>query len=67
MREPLLIAVAGAHLEGQPLNHQLTDRGGHLLSRTATAPCYRMFALNTEPPKPGLVRVDPGDPGAAAL
>jgi allophanate hydrolase len=54
------IAVAGAHLEGQPLNHQLSDRGGRLASRTTTEEVYRMYALDTAPPKPGLVRVRDG-------
>ena len=57
---PVVVAVAGAHLEGQPLNHQLTGRGAWLVSRTATAPAYRMVALPTTPPKPGVVRVDEG-------
>jgi allophanate hydrolase len=51
------IAVLGAHLGGQPLNHQLTSRGGSLLRTTTTAPKYRLFALtDTTPPKPGLLR-----------
>jgi allophanate hydrolase len=54
------LAVAGAHLSGQPLNHQLTDRGGRLRRATVTAPSYRLVALDTEPPKPGLVRVAGG-------
>jgi allophanate hydrolase len=54
------LVVCGAHLEGQPLHHQLTDRGARLLARTATAPRYRMHVLATDPPKPGLVRVPPG-------
>jgi allophanate hydrolase len=50
------LAVVGAHLDGQPLNHQLTERGGVLLRSCRTAPHYRLFALaNTTPPKPGLV------------
>ncbi len=54
------IAVAGAHLEGQPLNWQLTQRKARLVSRTRTAPDYRFFALaGTMPPKPGLV-YEPG-------
>lgn len=53
----ILLAVCGAHLEGQPLNHQLTSRGGRLVARTATAPTYRMVRLDTTPPKPGVVRV----------
>ncbi|MCU1453981.1 MAG: Amidase [Acidimicrobiales bacterium] len=59
------LAVVGAHLTGQPLNHQLTDRGGRLLRTTRTAPTYRLYALATEPPKPGLVRVAAGEGGAA--
>jgi allophanate hydrolase len=62
-----LLAVVGAHLTGQPLNHQLTDRGATLVRTTATASCYRLYALDTEPPKPGLVRVAPADPAAGAV
>ena len=52
------LAVVGAHLAGQPLNHQLTTRGASLLRTTTTAPKYRLFALaDTTPPKPGLLRV----------
>jgi len=47
--------VVGAHLTGQPLHHQLTDRGARLVASTTTAPTYRLFALSTTPPKPGLV------------
>jgi allophanate hydrolase len=47
--------VAGAHLLGQPLNHQLTDRGGRLIETTTTSARYSLFALATDPPKPGLV------------
>jgi allophanate hydrolase len=60
--EEILLAVAGAHLAGQPLNGQLTDRGARLVATTTTAPTYRLFALPTDPPKPGLVRVAAGDP-----
>jgi allophanate hydrolase len=56
----LLMAVVGAHLSGQPLNWQLTQRGGRLIKTTKTSPHYRFYALaNTTPPKPGLVR-EPG-------
>jgi allophanate hydrolase len=52
------LAVVGAHLTGEPLNHQLTDLHARLVERTKTAPVYRLFALQgTSPPKPGLVRV----------
>ena len=46
------VAVAGAHLEGEPLNHQLTDRGATLERRTTTAPRYRMVALRETCPSP---------------
>ena len=60
---PCSIAVVGAHLSGQPLNHQLTDLGAVLTQSTTTAPGYRLYALETTPPKPGLVRV--AESGAA--
>jgi allophanate hydrolase len=51
------LAVVGAHLSGQPLNWQLTERGARLKETCRTAPGYRLFALpGTTPPKPGLVR-----------
>jgi allophanate hydrolase len=52
--------VVGAHRAGQPLNHQLTDRGARLLGTAWTAPEYRLHRLATEPPKPGLTRVEHG-------
>ena len=56
--EGVLLAVVGAHLRGQPLNHQLTSRRARFVRRTRTAPYYRLYALtNTQPPKPGLRRV----------
>ena len=59
----VLLAVAGAHLRGQPLNHQLTERGARFVRSCRTAPDYRLFALPaTVPPKPGLLR-DPGFAG----
>lgn len=61
------IAVCGAHMSGLPLNGELTSRGGRLLMRGRTAPCYRLYALPGGPPvRPGLVRVD-GDGAAIEL
>lgn len=58
-----LLAVVGAHLTGQPLNRQLTERGARLVQTTQTAPGYALYALpGTVPPKPGLARV-PGFDG----
>jgi allophanate hydrolase len=55
------VAVVGAHLDGLPLNYQLTDRGAHLIETVRSADCYRLFALpGTVPPKPGMVRVADG-------
>ena len=50
------LAVVGAHLSGQPLNCQLTQRGARLLKTRRTASNYRLYALGTTPAKPGLVR-----------
>ncbi len=51
------VAVVGAHLTGQTLNGQLTERGARLLKSCKSATNYRLYALaNTTPPKPGLVR-----------
>ncbi len=59
----LLMAVVGAHLTGQPLNWQLTERRGRLIRTCRTHPDYKFYALKgTVPPKPGLVRV-PGFDG----
>jgi allophanate hydrolase len=58
------LVVVGAHLSGQPLNDQLTRKGARLVTTTTTSPSYRLFSLDTVPPKPGLVRASPAD-GAA--
>ncbi len=51
------VAVVGAHLSGQPLNWQLTQRAGRLAKSTRTSAEYRLYALpGTVPPKPGMVR-----------
>ena len=51
------LLVVGAHRAGQPLNHELTSRGARFGGVVRTAPSYRLHALRTTPPKPGLVRV----------
>ena len=53
----LAIAVCGGHMQGLPLNAELTSLGGELLARTRTAPAYRLYALaGFSPARPGLVR-----------
>jgi allophanate hydrolase len=55
----ILLAVVGAHLSGQPLNVQLTQRGARLQKTCRTADGYRLYALTgTTPAKPGLIRDD---------
>lgn len=62
------VAVVGAHLSGMPLNHQLTERGATLAGTAHTSNAYRLFALpGTTPPKPGLVRTQPGQGGPIEL
>ncbi|WP_328909191.1 allophanate hydrolase [Streptomyces sp. NBC_00234] len=51
---PVRLAVVGAHLTGEPLNPQLLALGARLVRSTTTAPLYRLHALATTPPKPGL-------------
>lgn len=54
------LAVFGAHMSGGPLTHELSDRGARWVGEVTTAPSYRLVALSTTPPKPGLIR-DPSD------
>jgi allophanate hydrolase len=51
----LPIAVVGAHLSGQPLNHELTSLGARLRRATRTAAEYGLYAL-PDGKRPGLVR-----------
>lgn len=50
------LLVVGAHLRDEPLNGQLVAAGGAFVRDARTAPDYRLYALDTVPPKPGLVR-----------
>ncbi|MEU2033386.1 allophanate hydrolase [Nocardia amamiensis] len=54
------LAVFGAHLCGQPLHFQLEQLGARFLGEIRTTDAYRLTALDTTPPKPGLVRHGPG-------
>lgn len=49
------VFVVGAHLPGQPLEREMTSRGARYLGAAWTTPAYRLYALETTPPKPGLV------------
>ncbi len=57
--EAIELFVAGAHLSGMPLEPAADrTRALRLLGEARTAPRYRLYALDTTPPKPGVVRVE---------
>lgn len=56
------LAVFGAHLSGQPLNHQLIAAGARPTGPVTTSPSYRMYALPGPIPKPAVVRTPDGVP-----
>jgi allophanate hydrolase len=58
--DEIAIAVVGAHLSGMVLNGELRALGGRLLEQSRTAPDYKLYALATTPPKPGMLRVQAG-------
>jgi allophanate hydrolase len=61
-KETVRLAVAGAHMTGEPLNHQLVGLGASLVETVNAAPGYRLYALpDTSPAKPGLVGGGPAD------
>lgn len=55
LNDSVEIVVCGAHLEGQPLNWQLTERGACLLQKTTSSAHYRLYAL-ADGKRPGMVR-----------
>ena len=58
--DEIAIAVVGAHLSGMALNGELKALRGRLLETAATTPDYKLYALDTTPPKPGMLRVEAG-------
>ena len=54
------LVVVGAHRKGQPLAPQLEKPGAFWDGPVRTAARYRMVALDTVPPKPGVYRSDAG-------
>ncbi len=60
------LVVVGAHMTGQPLTHQLVAAGATFSQDVLTAPHYRLHALDTTPPRPGLVRTTGGDGASIA-
>jgi allophanate hydrolase len=62
----MLLAVVGAHLRGMPLEPELRACGGRFERPVETSADYRLHALATSPPKPGLRRVRSGGVAIAA-
>ena len=58
--ETVKLAVVGAHLKDMPLHWQLTSRDAKFVGEAMTAPTYRLYAMETTPPKPALVHADDG-------
>jgi len=54
------LVVVGAHRKGQPLVGELERRGAFWDGPVTLAPRYRMVVLETQPPKPGVVRSNDG-------
>jgi allophanate hydrolase len=50
-------------MTGMPLECEMRAAGARPLGPATTAPCYRLSALPSDPPRPGLLRVARG--GAA--
>ena len=54
------LAVVGAHLHGMPLHHQLESRNARFVCKTTTASTYKLYAMQTTPPKPALIHDESG-------
>jgi allophanate hydrolase len=64
----VLVAVAGAHLSGLPLEADLAALGGRLHARARTAGGYRLHLLpGPGVARPGLVRTGDGPAGGIAV
>ncbi|MBL1075497.1 allophanate hydrolase [Nocardia sp. 2] len=59
------LIVFGAHLRGQPLEHQLIELGARWAGPVRTSPRYRLAALPTTPSKPAVTRVPDDESGVA--
>lgn len=59
--ESIDFAVCGLHKKGDALESQLTELGAEYIESTATAKEYKLYKLNTNLIKPGLVRAENGE------
>jgi allophanate hydrolase len=53
MASRLNLVLAGAHMSGLALNHQVLGFGATLVKAVKTAPLYKMYSLG---PRPALIR-----------
>ena len=58
--ESIKLAVCGLHKKGYSLESQLTELGGEFICHSMTDNSYRLYVLDTEPKKPGLLRQEKG-------
>jgi allophanate hydrolase len=66
--DEIALCVVGAHMSGMPLNDELKSHGARFLEAAVTAPDYRLFALNGNPPaRPGMLRIAAGQGISVAL
>ena len=59
--DEVLVAVAGAHLRGQPLNADLVGRGARFVRSARTGPDYHMYEVPGPVRRPGLTRLPQGE------
>ncbi len=60
-QEPVKVAVCGQHMRGFALHHQLEELGAVFLGEAKTSSEYRLFALPTQPVKPGMLKCPAAD------
>jgi allophanate hydrolase len=53
----ILLVVTGTHMGGGTMNHELVNRRATFRESVETAPDYALYALDTDPRKPGLINV----------
>ncbi|MFC3746919.1 allophanate hydrolase [Paenibacillus sp. GCM10012306] len=56
----ITVAVCGLHMRDMPLTNQMTGLRAVFQEETVTAPRYKLYKLQTQPPKPGLIRAEQG-------
>lgn len=58
MNKKFKLAVCGLHMKNFLLNKDLISLNAQYLCTAKTAPIYKLYALNTQPAKPGLIRTE---------